>query len=488
MTAAAPGRRGSRAGWLVGFLLTFGLLLSSGHLHLTDEEQTAQAAGNLWRGIFTVSRSQDPGGNYIYGIPTLLITALARGLVPAGGPLPELPLLGPPLLAFAVAGFFYFRTGLLLGLTPRRSAAAVLLLTVGSNYAVWADSIKDEAFLIPLLAAFSYYLLAYARDRAPVALWLATLAYGAALLTKPAFAVTLPLLAFWLWWRAAGPARYRILALLLVCVLIVMANNWVRFGRLAGGYAPFLPTGKPQDLSFPLLTGLAGHLFSPLRSVILYNPFLLLALAGLIRAARAKRVPPGSGLLAGCALAYLVLISKWTVWEGEVGFGNRLALPVALLLAPFLLVAVRELSFRWLAPLVLLVGLLVNLPGHLVDVATYYQNPDRARDLVTLVREEPLHPAAWWQQYEMTALAVHNLIVNLDGLDLGRLAAIQPDLPRLDRLEYFFWRDRLDLWCVYGYYRQVPLALILVGGGVLLGVNVVCIVQLFRRRGEERER
>ncbi len=349
-----------------------------------------------------------------------------------------LPLFLLPALLFGLTAACLHHYALRAGLSPRRALAMALLVCACSSLLVWSDTIKDEVYLTAALAGT---LTAYAAARPR----LAALTLALAILAKPASLVACLFLA-----GAAPERKHRVLALLALAATtaVVVTGNVARFGTMHG-YQPLLATGVPQNFSFPVSLGLAGHLFSPLRSIFVYNPFLLLVVPVIIRRLRARTV----SRLETCALlgafAYLLLISAWTGWEGEVGYANRLALPVVLLAAVMLPQALRMLSRPAIIGIGLL-GLLVNLPGSAWDYANWYQMPEQQRELVQEIRPQPLAPAAFTQTGTMFALACRALF-----LDLPRQHNYVPAEPTAYLpLEYHFWLNKPDLWPVYLAYTS----------------------------------
>jgi len=344
------------------------------------------------------------------------------------------------LLLFGVTAACCHQLALRAGCTPRRALAAALLACASSSLLVWSEFIKDEIYGVAALAGA---LTAFAAARPHVA----ALCLVLALFAKPALIVaTLPL-AF------AGGKRCQTL----LCLFAVLAaagaigtHNLVRFGAMAGGYQQLLPTGQPQNFSFPVWLGLAGHLFSPLRSIFLYNPFLLLVLPVAIARCRRRAATRLEWCAAIGALAYLLLISAWTGWEGEVGYANRLALPAVMLGIVFLPAAVRTAS-RTLLLLLLLAGFLINLPGSAWDFVNYYQLPERQQALVFAVRQAPLSPPAFQQAGEMLALGYQALFTAVPRL-LSESPAMTSAPSVSTPLEYHFWLGYPDLWPVYLFW------------------------------------
>ena len=147
--------------------------------------------------------------------------------------------------------------------------------------------------------------------------------------------------------------------------------NWNRFGSLtATGYSAAYG-GTPQSSWSPIgnpLIGLYGLLLSPGRGVLWYAPLIAVAAVS-TRHFYSKRPLIGRAFFA-LAAAWLAAHSAVNGWEGGWGWGPRYLLPVL----PFLLV---PLAAAWrsskgkLACLGLfVVGVVVQLPGALIDFIT----------------------------------------------------------------------------------------------------------------------
>lgn len=350
-----------------------------------------------------------------------------------------LPLFLLPALLFGLTAACLHHVALRAGLSARRALALPLLACVCSSLLVWSDTIKDEVYVTAALAG-TLAAWAAARPR------LAALTLALAVLAKPAVIVAAVPLAW-----AARERRHRLLALLALIAAgaLVAAGNIAVSGTLRGGYPAALPSGDPAGFIFPVWPGLAGHLLSPLRSIFIYNPFLLPVIPVIIRRLRRRTITRLESCSLLGALAYLLLISAWTGWEGEVGYANRLALPVVLLAAVMLPQALRTLSRPAVIGLGLL-GLLSNLPGSAWDYANWYQPPEQQRVLVQEIRPQPLAPAAFTQTAEMAFLAGRALFVDFPRQYQYVPAAPVPYLP----LEYHFWLNKPDLWPVYLAYTS----------------------------------
>lgn len=322
------------------------------------------------------------------------------------------------------------------GLSSRRALVVVLLACAASSLLVWSEFIKDEIYGVAALTG-ALAATAAARPR------LAASCLALMVLAKPALLVAALPLAF----AARGRRAIGIALLALIAaVALVAADNFRRFGMFTGGYQSLLPTSQPQNFSFPVWLGLTGHLFSPLRSIFLYNPFLLLVLPVAVTRLRRRSITRLELCAAAGALAYLLLISAWTGWEGEVGYANRLALPSIMLGVIFLPGAVKTTS-RSALLLVLILGFFINLPGVAWDFANYYQLPEHQRELVFAIRPQPLSSAAFRQTGEMFTLGYRALLTGFPRLLTDNPFTSASDARLM--IEYHSWLAKPDLWPVY---------------------------------------
>jgi hypothetical protein len=166
--------------------------------------------------------------------------------------------------------------------------------------------------------------------------------------------------------RARSPIVLIIGFGLIAGLAAVFAYNTVRFGNP-------IDTGRtavPHPLVGNPLVGLAGLALSPAKSVFIYSPPLLLALAGLRRLLRiaAPRFAP----LVACLAIHVALIATLKFWAGEWAWGPRYmvaSLPLALVGLPFAWEPPGRRTLIWVA---CVVGLVVQLLGIAVDHQRYY--------------------------------------------------------------------------------------------------------------------
>jgi len=161
-------------------------------------------------------------------------------------------------------------------------------------------------------------------------------------------------------------------------ICLIFLYNYVRFQNI-------FETGYEKGFGAGGWTGLLGILFSPGKSVFLYNPLLIagcLAVGAFI-----KNKSKMACLFGWIVLAHLLLFSFWHSWYGGFGWGPRLmlvALPYLILPVGFLL---EKAKARAAIIAVMIVGICIQIPSVTVNVSRYYydlrnQYQDRAHDML----------------------------------------------------------------------------------------------------------
>lgn len=298
----------------------------------------------------------------------------------------------------------------------QRRTALVLagLLATGTLLAHYASGFLSEPLTALCLLATVYGLVRYAcatvgggfmAPRSLLWLTFSGFAAGLALATRIAVAVALVAPGLWLlhilWreWRrgdigvgstlAAGGVWAAPIALWLA---VIAGYNWARFGSaLESGYGD-----EAWTFTTSVWTGLPGLLVSPGRGVILYDPPLLLVLAGSLWFAR--RRPELALMILGMLAGTLTLYSRYYAWHGGGVWGVRFLVP---LLPPLLLPAAEIVERAWgdrrtiLAVVIVgIVGMVVTGLSILVPFDRYVTDPlaspDQAGDVLWDVRDAPL--------------------------------------------------------------------------------------------------
>jgi hypothetical protein len=212
------------------------------------------------------------------------------------------------------------------------SALMVALATPLFGYSAWFFS-EPLASCLLLGAAL---LLFTGEQVSPIGqALLAGLLLGATLWVRPTHLIAMPvfLVAIFARDRKTG-WRTVLLAGAVIGVLGagLLLRNQLLFGTPFDFGYPAAAEGGKQVLSFqtPLRQGLYGFLLSPGKSIFVFAPLLLLAIAGIKKLARRNA---GLAIIAAiCPVIYLLFFSRYTQWEGGYCVGPRYLLPVLFIL------------------------------------------------------------------------------------------------------------------------------------------------------------
>jgi hypothetical protein len=141
--------------------------------------------------------------------------------------------------------------------------------------------------------------------------------------------------------------------------------DWIRFGKLGGGYGG-------ETFTYPLFTGLLRLTLLPNKGLLWYAPLSVLAIPGFLLLHR--RDARLALALAASFLTLLIASSAWWAWDGQAGWGPRLVLPALPCLLAFAGVALADGSRAWraLGAGALVAGFAVNALGALVPFPEIY--------------------------------------------------------------------------------------------------------------------
>jgi hypothetical protein len=211
-------------------------------------------------------------------------------------------------------------------------------------------------------------LLLFGRGHAPIA-WrtasIAGLVLGLATLVRPTNVLAIPVFALAVLVRDGKPA---LRAAFILCatsgigVLALLAHNALLFGGpFQFGY-PTAAEGAKRLNTFdtPLVKGLYGFLLSPGKSIFVFAPPVILALAGLRRLWKLERGAATVAML--LPLVYLFFFARYTQWEGGYCVGPRYMVPPIVLLSLALgpMLAGNAARIKKIALLLLVLGALVQ--------------------------------------------------------------------------------------------------------------------------------
>ena len=270
------------------------------------------------------SADLDPGpaaaySKYGIGHTLLAIPPLAgsRAIEALGGPRCEAALY---TLLFVVNGaaFLAFVASYLRARFPARDVAVALLL-IGFATTWWPHTRLDFSEPLVATALLAGFLLL--RRGHPVAGALVASASG--LLKVEGFLLVAVVVVWWAWVSRSKAQVALFVAGTLPALLVHVWSAWVR--EWQAGYVG-------EQFSTPLLVGLHGLLLSGGKSVVLFSPPLLLALAALPRFRRERRQAEDAVLFVAVFLTQLLLYARWWDWSGDDAWGPRFLVPGVMLL------------------------------------------------------------------------------------------------------------------------------------------------------------
>jgi hypothetical protein len=249
------------------------------------------------------------------------------------------------------------------------SIAGVLALFLATTHLHYTQNMMENNYIFLLtLTGFSFQY-EWLRTGSRRALFYGSAAFGLNLLTRLTTGLDLLagmlflLLIFWfeglhgraLWDRCR---TFAFIAFPVFCFfgLLDRLYQFYRFGSFTNTYVsvvaretlqrhPDWPHTYPWET--PFHTGFFGALFAPEKSIFLFDPLLILAIALLINWKRLSSTVRAYGI-ATCLmlLAYICFYARYTVWSGDFAWGDRYVSSavefVALLAIPLLLRYRRE--------------------------------------------------------------------------------------------------------------------------------------------------
>jgi 4-amino-4-deoxy-L-arabinose transferase-like glycosyltransferase len=214
-----------------------------------------------------------------------------------------------------------------------RRASVLTAAALGGGTFVWHYSrtfMTEPTTILTLLLGF--YALARS-EAAPRAAWFAVsgASLGMAVLLRVGNLVVLPALGLWVLWivwtsRAGLRTAATLVAAwtgpIVAAFAVVAVYNSIRFGSAAEtGY------GDPSsNMTNPAWVGLWGFVLSPGKSVFVYAPILLVALAGWRRLWRTRREV--ALVITVMVTCYLVFHARLIYWWGGGAWGPRYATPL----------------------------------------------------------------------------------------------------------------------------------------------------------------
>jgi len=364
------------------------LVVQSGELGSSDTSHRLQTAHSFWTSQPPVFADEYPGfgirgrGGRIYAWYGIGQSLLMLPADVVGTYLEDLPVFAEyggtdPTVRSIVVSYstsisvcvltclVCFRFLGLLDFTVNQRIAGVLALLFGTTFLHYTQNLMENNYIALLTLSGLTFQYEWLRSGKRWALWAGATALGANLLTRLTTGMDLLavclflLLAAWfsgmrgrdLGARAVDFARTA-LPIYGVFLAIDRAYQYVRFGSLFNTYTqifgeqwknsnPALPAAFPFET--PFREGFFGALFTPEKSIFLFDPLLVLAVIMVLFAWRRFRPEIRAYFVAfgTMLIAYVSFYAKYTVWSGDTAWGDRYVATAAqfaaLLAVPLLL-------------------------------------------------------------------------------------------------------------------------------------------------------
>ncbi len=487
------------------FLFTCGLLLLSagGHIYVKDGGAMYFMAESIldhqWFDVpinpNTVGGKTGPDGLYYtpFGIlqPLLAIPFLLFGklLIPWSMALytPVMTIIFfnavvTALLAGLLAVFFID-----LGVTPKRAAWTGILIIFSTPFWIYSRTFFSEPLtsLGTLAAAWAIYR--YGEFRKFKYVIFAGIITGGIILVRPVSGIAIPALFLYL---VLVETRHRkdvdlkpiavFSGLVILGIGFYLFYNHVRFGSILETGYDKLPSGQARNFTLNPLTGLKILLFSPGKSIFIFMPLVAGSLAGIFIWIRNRTTRPEALLALIMTGLFLLVLSQWARVEGGVTWGPRLIMPAI----PVLLISLTPLlkNDRWIKTIYLLIilGILVQIPGILVNFSTY----------IYLNSSEYFHPLDGAYRFDFNPFPGHiNLLIQYIR-ELPHLTVLDPETAIAHRqLIPINYHGQIDLWFVHLWQDGVSLSFIFsfILFQILLTVaGFLIIINYLRKPGDVR--
>ena len=362
-TSRAPNDASSRRQitlWLFAAFQFFYLLTSTGRVRTSDEYNTLYTAESLTLHATTAvpqavqlhnfygrydlhgqPRAAYPPGQAFLCVPWYAFGQYVLARLP-GVPVDATDLIvafssclsSATFAALTVALFFLLLVGI--GTPVRAALFAAAIVGLGTPIFAYSGWLFSEPISAAIFAGAT--LLLFGSRQNTISLRSAAsagLLLGLSTMIRPTNGLGIPIFAAAILIRDGKPALRAAVALCAAAslgVAMLLLHNTLLFGSpFQFGY-PTAAEGAKRLNTFdtPLLKGLYGFLLSPGKSVFIYAPPVILALAGLRRLWRAER---GAATIAiVLPLAYVLFFARYTQWEGGYCVGPRYLVPSIVLL------------------------------------------------------------------------------------------------------------------------------------------------------------
>ncbi len=391
----------SEAGLAIFFLsVAIFMLTSGGHLYVRDEGAMLFMSRSLIdHGWFDVPYNPNTGGGKIgpdgryympFGVlqPLLAIPLvyLGRLMIPWADAQYIDNMTAPWFSAFVTAWLcvIFHRFLLKLGVAGRPAFFTALSIGFSTPFWVYAQTFFAEPLTALSILASAEAIFRYGETRSIRFILKAGIWMMIVLIVRPIAGTALPPLFLYLLLVEKRSAKHHntpqnlrpivvFSALCCAAVALLLGYNKIRFGGwIETGYE-YLPDGRLRSFTLDPLHGLSILFFSPGKSIFIFAPMALAAVAGMLILARSNRTRAESVLTALTPAMFIAILCRWAEVEGGVCWGPRLflpALPVMLLaIAPLLTMQKRAITIVLIG--LGITGFAIQALGVAINFSTY---------------------------------------------------------------------------------------------------------------------
>jgi hypothetical protein len=358
------------------------------------------------------------------------------------------------------------------------SRRASLLISIFYGLGTFAWPLAKQPFDHPietffiLLSVYSLYL--YVTNRKISNLLFSSLSLGFAFITRPtSILVILPLLIMLVFYSVKRFDRRTVIKKLLrdtvmfslVFLPFLGLNLWYNYYRFGSifetGYTLLSArTGIDYFRGTSLLTGLSGFLISPGKGFFYYSPvaiFFFFSIKSFL-----KRYP-GLGIsFIFIMLLYLLLLSKYVYWPGDMAWGPR----YLFVITPFLIIPIAEIfdSDVWIKKNILrlavysifVLSFIVQIAAVSVDFLKYFSELQKKVDFIKVpgdgflqINIPPSETYFAWNKSPI--LAQFRFIREIaEKMKDGRYSKPSEDTSNVEK--HVQRMNLFDFWWVYKYY------------------------------------
>ncbi len=498
----------SRMMWLGMFLTMFGayLVTSGGHIYVKDGgAMYFMSCSMLDRGWFDVEinantlggRTGADGKYYTpFGFmqPLLAVPFIAFGrmLIPWAQAYYIPAMTATWFNAMVTAALITLMARFFLDLKAplHRAIWAGVAIGFSSPFWVYSRTFFSEPLATLGTLASAWELHQYHRSTKVRHLIRSGLWISGVLLVRPLSGVALPVLFLYLalienesvkqGLKSVTAKPFMIFGLMLVLgVGLLLTYNVVRFGSILETGYDLLPNGKPRNFTLEPTIGLSVLLLAPGKSIFIFTPLVIAAIAGLFLWRRRIALQPEFHLIWLTPVMFIVVLCRWAEVEGGVTWGPRLAMPGI----PILLLALAPLlrGGKWTVGFLVLltiIGIGVQMTGITVNFSAYIA--DHVRDYFGSTDGENRH-----YRFDFNPFPGHLALLRDYIRALPTIEPLSEDVARSHRsLVQINYHGQLDFWWLHLWRDRIPMRFILTFVWIQLGLlftGIFIMAKEFRR-------